>query len=211
MENNLLVFGTKNFNNSLSEIKEYLNFPLVFFNKNDLSESSTTKINFVIVDSDVCNDIDIVRSIKKIKNKPLLLLKKKYYLNTVKLIYDDVIILPSSLIEISNKIISLITSKKFNQNSFVKIKEYAIDKNERKLKKENLSMTITEREIQLIELLFNEKKPVPKSIILKRVWKYADDADTHTIETHIYRLRKKILDVFKDDNFIINSKDGYSI
>ena len=77
MENNLLVFGTKNFNNSLSEIKEYLNFPLVFFNKNDLSESSTTKINFVIVDSDVCNDIDIVRSIKKIKNKPLLLLKKK--------------------------------------------------------------------------------------------------------------------------------------
>ena len=72
-------------------------------------------------------------------------------------------------------------------------------------------MTITEREIQLIELLFNEKKPVPKSIILKRVWKYADDADTHTIETHIYRLRKKILDVFKDDNFIINSKDGYSI
>tara|TARA_B110000902_G_scaffold237510_1_gene284620 strand:- start:480 stop:1115 length:636 start_codon:yes stop_codon:yes gene_type:complete len=211
MENNLLVFGTKNFNNSLSEIKEYLNFPLVFFNKNDLSESSTTKINFVIVDSDVCNDIDIVRSIKKIKNKPLLLLKKKYYLNTVKLTYDDVIILPSSLIEISNKIISLITSKKFNQNSFVKIKEYAIDKNERKLKKENLSMTITEREIQLIELLFNEKKPVPKSIILKRVWKYADDADTHTIETHIYRLRKKILDVFKDDNFIINSKDGYSI
>jgi len=211
MENNLLVFGTKNFNNSLSEIKEYLNFPLVFFNKNDLSESSTTKINFVIVDSDVCNDIDIVRSIKKIKNKPLLLLKKKYYLNTVKLIYDDVIILPSSLIEISNKIISLITSKKFNQNSFVKIKEYAIDKNERKLKKENLSMTITEREIQLIELLFNEKKPVLKSIILKRVWKYADDADTHTIETHIYRLRKKILDVFKDDNFIINSKDGYSI
>jgi|TARA_B100000780_G_scaffold207513_1_gene147827 DNA-binding response OmpR family regulator len=211
MENNLLVFGTKNFNNSLSEIKEYLNFPLVFFNKNDLSESSTTKINFVIVDSDVCNDIDIVRSIKKIKNKPLLLLKKKYYLNTVKLTYDDVIILPSSLIEISNKIISLITSKKFNQNSFVKIKEYAIDKNERKLKQENLSMTITEREIQLIELLFNEKKPVPKSIILKRVWKYADDADTHTIETHIYRLRKKILDVFKDDNFIINSKDGYSI
>ena len=211
MKNSLLVFGTKNFNNSLSEIKEYLNFPLVFFNKNDLSESSTTKINFVIVDSDVCNDIDIVRSIKKIKNKPLLLLKKKYYLNTVKLTYDDVIILPSSLIEISNKIISLITSKKFNQNSFVKIKEYAIDQNERKLKQENLSMTITEREIQLIELLFNEKKPVPKSIILKRVWKYADDADTHTIETHIYRLRKKILDVFKDDNFIINSKDGYSI
>ena len=119
MENNLLVFGTKNFNNSLSEIKEYLNSPLVFFNKNDLSESSTTKINFVIVDSDVCNDIDIVRSIKKIKNKPLLLLKKKYYLNTVKLIYDDVIILPSSLIEISRKISKVEESTSFKKYFFL--------------------------------------------------------------------------------------------
>ena len=48
-------------------------------------------------------------------------------------------------------------------------------------------------------------------MILKKVWKYADDADTHTIETHIYRLRKKILSTFKDDSFIVNSKDGYSI
>ena len=72
-------------------------------------------------------------------------------------------------------------------------------------------MIVTEREIQLIELLFNEKKPLSKNHILKRVWKYADNADTHTIETHIYRLRKKILSIFKDKNFIINSKDGYSI
>ena len=86
-----------------------------------------------------------------------------------------------------------------------------IDKNERILKKNNLSIAITEREIQLIELLFNEKKAIPKSIILKKVWKYADDADTHTIETHIYRLRKKILSKFKDENFIINTKNGYTI
>ena len=72
-------------------------------------------------------------------------------------------------------------------------------------------MTVTEREIQLIELLYNEKKPLSKNIILKRVWKYANDTDTHTIETHIYRLRKKILSIFKDENFITNSKNGYSI
>ena len=35
--------------------------------------------------------------------------------------------------------------------------------------------------------------------------------DTHTVETHIYRLRKKIKDTFNDDNFIISKKDGYII
>ena len=211
MKNNLLIFGTKNFNNSFNEIKEYLNFSLVFYSKDYLLESSISKINSVLVDSEVCSDIEILNSINMIKNKPTLLLKKKNYSNSIKLIYDDVVNLPSSLIEISNKITNLITSKKFIQNSSVKIKDYIIDKNERKLKKEKMSMIVTEREIQLIELLFNEKKPLSKNHILKRVWKYADNADTHTIETHIYRLRKKILSIFKDKNFIINSKDGYSI
>ena len=211
MKNNLLIFGTKNFNNSFNEIKEYLNFSLVFYSKDYLLESSISKINSVLVDSEVCSDIEILNSINMIKNKPTLLLKKKNYSNSIKLIYDDVVNLPSSIIEISNKITNLITSKKFNQNSSIKIKEYVIDKNERKLKKGKLSMIVTEREIELIESLFNEKKPLSKTTILKRVWKYSDDADTHTVETHIYRLRKKILSIFKDDNFIINSKDGYSI
>ena len=211
MKNNLLIFGTKNFNNSFNEIKEYLNFSLVFYSKDYLLESSISKINSVLIDIDVCSDLEILDSINMIKNKPTLLLKRKNYSNPIKLVYNDVINLPSSLIEISNKITNLITSKKFIQNSSFKIKYYIIDKNERKLKKEKMSMIVTEREIQLIELLFNEKKPLSKNHILKRVWKYSDNADTHTIETHIYRLRKKILSIFKDKNFIINSKDGYSI
>ena len=56
-----------------------------------------------------------------------------------------------------------------------------------------------------------EKKPLSKNIILKKIWRYADDADTHTVETHIYRLRKKILDKFSDEKFLVNSKLGYSI
>ena len=59
------------------------------------------------------------------------------------------------------------------------------------------------------EKYVNEKKPLTKKTILNKIWKYADDADTHTVETHIYRLRKKILDKFQDENFIINSKLGY--
>ena len=79
------------------------------------------------------------------------------------------------------------------------------------LQKDNLVISITEREIQLIELLFNAKKPLTKNIILKEVWNYSNNADTHTIETHIYRLRKKILKKFNDESFIINTKTGYAI
>ena len=211
MKNSLLVFGTKNFNNSLNEIKEYLNFSLIFYDKNTYSELLFPKINSLLVDSEICNDIDILSSINKIKNKPILLLKRNDTNSINKLSFDFTINLPLSLFDFSYSIENLISVKKFNSNSSIKIKEYLVDKNERKLKKNNLSIAITEREIQLIELLFNETKPLSKNMILKKVWKYADDADTHTIETHIYRLRKKILSTFKDDSFIVNSKDGYSI
>ena len=134
-----------------------------------------------------------------------------YKKTKIKFKYDDKIDLPVSVIELKSKIVNLITTSKFNENSSIKVKNYILDKNEKKLKKENLFIIITEREIQLIELLFNEKKPITKKMILKKIWKYADDADTHTVETHIYRLRKKIIDRFKDEYFITNSKSGYSI
>jgi len=211
MKNSILVLGTKNLNNSLSEIKEYLNFTLVFYDKISFLEPSIKTINSVLVDSEICNEVDILYLVRKLKNKPILLLKKKNFFDTIKIDYSDDIILPSSPLEISNRVTNLIIAKKFNQNSFLKVKEYVVDKNERKLKKENLSINITEREIQLIELLFNEKKPISKKNILKEIWKYAENADTHTIETHVYRLRKKIFNKFKDENFIINFKAGYSI
>ena len=211
MKNNLLIFGTKNFNNSLNEIKEYLKFSLVFYNKHSFLESSIKSINCVLVDSEMCNDTDILFLINKLRNKPLLLLKKQNFDGTITSNFNDTAILPLSLTEISNRINNLIMTLKFNQNSFLKIKEYIVDKNERKLKKKDLFINITEREVELIELLFNENKPISKKNILKKVWKYADDVDTHTIETHIYRLRKKILNKFNDENFIINLKDGYSI
>ena len=213
MKNSLVIFGTKNFINSLKEVKEYLNFSLVFYDKNTFSESTLPVIYCTIVEEELCNDSDILRLINKEKYKPLLLIKN---MNNAKRTtrlsyYDDVVTLPLNIKDFINKITNLVTVKKFNQNSSINIKEYVIDKNERKLKKDNLSVIITEREVQLIELLFNEKKPISKNIILKKVWKYADDVDTHTIETHIYRLRKKILSKFKDENFITNSKAGYSI
>ena len=142
-------------------------------------------------------------------NIPKLIIYKSDIFSDLK--FDDKIIKPINIHDFNEKIISLVTKKQFIKNSFIKLKEYILDKNEKKLKKNDLFIILTEKEIQLLELLFNKKKPIKKINILKEVWKYSDDADTHTVETHIYRLRKKIFDQFKDQNFISNSKSGYSL
>jgi hypothetical protein len=209
MKNSLLVFGTKNFNNSLNEIKKYLDFSLSFYNNDGLSNYKISSINALLIDGQFCNNERNLRLINGIENKPILLIEKQEFLK--KCNYTDKIVYPFTLSDFNLKIITLISAKKFNQNSSIQIKDYLIDKNEKKLKKNNLVITITEREIQIIELLFSEKIPLSKNILLKKIWKYSKDADTHTVETHVYRLRRKILVKFNDDKFIINSKAGYSI
>jgi hypothetical protein len=209
MIKSLLVFGTQNFNNSFNEIKEYLDFSLVFFNKDPAFNDLISSINAVLVDSEACNDPKILSLINSVTTKPILLIERDGVLKKCNYTYK--ISYPLILSDFNTNIINFITSDNFNRNSSLKIKEYTVDKNEKKLKKNKLSIFITEREIQLIELLFNEKKPLSKNSLLKKIWGYSDNADTHTVETHIYRLRKKILNKFKDENFIINSKVGYSI
>ena len=124
-------------------------------------------------------------------------------------IFDGVINLPTSVKEF-NKIVEISASKKqFSINSSIKIKDYSLDKNEKKLIKTNISVILTEKEIQLLELFILNKKPISKDKILSLVWKYSSDADTHTVETHIYRLRKKVYENFTDEQFILNNKEGY--
>ena len=84
-----------------------------------------------------------------------------------------------------------------------------MNKNEKKLSKHDKFIILTEKEIQLLELFLKNKTPISKDKILSLVWNYSSDADTHTVETHIYRLRKKINDKFMDEKFILNSKEGY--
>ena len=209
MKNSLLVFGTKDFNNSLKELKEYLNFSLVFINDHNTFNDNISIIDALLVDGEICNEITNVNLINSEHNKPTLLIEKIGFLK--KCNYTNKIKFPVTLLDFNYKIMNLITSNKFHQNSSIKIKEYLVDKNEKKLKKNGLSTTVTEREIELIELLFNELKPLSKKSLLQKIWKYSKNADTHTVETHIYRLRKKILDKFSDGQFIKNSKAGYSI
>ena len=125
-------------------------------------------------------------------------------------LFDNYIELPVSLKEI-NEVVEKSSSKKFIENSSIKIKDYILYKNERKLYNKKNKVVLTEKEILLLELLVSNNKPITKNLILSEVWQYAADADTHTVETHIYRLRKKINDVFSDEKFILNNKEGYYI
>ena len=79
----------------------------------------------------------------------------------------------------------------------------------KKIEKEKKFIILTEKEISLLELLLKNSLPLTKKNILEKVWKYSPDADSHTVETHIYRLRKKVKNKFLDENFILNNKDGY--
>ena len=191
----------------MNELKEHLDFNLSFFENNKI-ENNYDKFDAVLIHEDVLEDKNISKSINKINITRILITKPQ---NSSSLKYDEKINLPIDINELNRKVIDLNMKKKFSLNSSIQIKNYILDKNEKKLKKNDLSVIVTEKEVQLIELLFNSKKNLKKKIILQEVWKYSSDADTHTVETHIYRLRKKIIDKFQDDNFIINTKSGYII
>jgi len=123
--------------------------------------------------------------------------------------YDANLELPTSLKEINTIIENEAAKRKYNKNSSIKVKSYLLNKNEKKLSKLEDFIILTEKEVQLIELFLINKKPISKDKILTFVWNYSTDADTHTVETHIYRLRKKITNKFMDEKFILNNNDGY--
>ena len=203
----VLIFSSDHFINSFVELKDHFNFNFDFFEEDKKVNTSLNYKAYIIEDS-ILKDKKILKFLRK-TNIPKLIIYKSDIFSDLK--FDDKIIKPINIHDFNEKIISLVTKKQFVKNSFIKLKEYILDKNEKKLKKNDLFIILTEKEIQLLELLFNKKKPIKKTNILKEVWKYSDDADTHTVETHIYRLRKKIFDQFKDQNFISNSKSGYSL
>ena len=99
----------------------------------------------------------------------------------------------------------------FNYQSQVKIKNYTIDLNSREIIINNTKLKLTEKEINTISYISKSNKPVSIGELQEKVWSYQSDIETHTVETHIYRLRKKILKTFSDNEFIISKKNGYQI
>ena len=203
----MLAFGSKNFNTSLEELKDHLNFKL-----NTTEDNLSTKL---IENYDILffyQDYFKINShikLLEVTNKIKIL---AFYSNKVsKEIFTDTISLPMRIEELNNIIENSVIKKNFIKNSSIKIKNYILNKNEKKLSKGDIFILLTEKEIQFLELLLYNKQSISKKQILEKVWKYSSEADTHTVETHIYRLRKKINSKFQDDHFIVNNKNGYML
>jgi DNA-binding response OmpR family regulator len=101
----------------------------------------------------------------------------------------------------------LITKYNFFKKSKILVKEYEIDSNQKIISKNNISAKLTEKELKLI-LIISEHKSLKKKDLLKKVWNYKSDIETHALETHLHRLRKKIYNIFGDSNFI-NEKNSF--
>ena len=99
----------------------------------------------------------------------------------------------------------------FSKKSSIKIGIYEINLNSRQISIKNNSLRLTEKEIKTIIYIAKSSNPVTINELQKKIWKYKSELETHTVETHIHRLRKKILEKFKIENFIISTKNGYKI
>ena len=197
--------SSKNFINSLEEVKSFFGFKLVPIE--DKSESSiNNNCNAVIIETKSEN--------KNLSNKitiPKIFVQDKHQKRVSKNPFELILRLPINIIQFNQSVIDLCKKHEFNKNSLIEIRDYVLDKNERVLKKGSKILKITEKEIHFIDMLNFHKKSLSKDYILKNIWAYSSDTDTHTIETHIYRLRQKIQNSFGDNNFIKNTKDGYSL
>ena len=122
----------------------------------------------------------------------------------------EIIFTPFKINDFISKIKIALLKDRFSKKSFIKIKNYILDLNRREIYKNEIKLKLTEREVDLLMHLKKEKEPISINKILKDVWKYAFETQTHTVETHVHRLRKKFLEKF-NDKIILNDKKGYYI
>ena len=191
---NIIIYEFEELFSILEEIKEILNFNLILVKNTDkdLKLDENNYGNFMI------------------------LTKKK---NNIKKIFPK--INDSRIIEIENypfkieKLIEILNinllKQEYNFKSEIKLEKYLLDLNSREIKNNVKSLRLTEKEINIILFLKSKNKPQKIDVLQKEVWGYLSGLETHTVETHVYRLRKKIKDVFNDESFLISQKNGYMI
>ena len=138
----------------------------------------------------------------------LVLSNKKYSDIENQFLLDN---LPINIFKLIEKINIEFLKQQFNSQSELKINQYTIDLNSRELMLNDFKLKLTEKEINTIIYISKSNKPVSINELQEKVWSYQSDMETHTVETHVYRLRKKILGKFSDNQFIISKKDGYQI
>jgi len=176
----------------LKEIKENLKFEIFNFEKNDeISKlDNSTYGNYLIVVKSLSNFIN-----KDIEKKKLYLIEN----------------LPIKIDKFIEKINIQLLKQKYNYQSEIRINKYKLNLNSREISLNKKLIKLTEKEIDIILFLNENKKPINIDILQKEVWGYNSELETHTVETHIYRLRKKLKDKFNDEEFILSLKKGYQI
>jgi hypothetical protein len=178
--------------NVLFEVKEFLNFEVVNY------ENVNVFLEKIKKDKSIKNSIIISKNIlshKDLNQKNIINLEDK----------------PINFIFLIDKINTNLLKLKYNFQSNIEIKDYILNLNSRVISSKKNELKLTEREIDIILFLNEKKSPQNINTLQKEVWGHSADLETHTVETHIYRLRKKITNQFNDENFIISEKEGYFI
>ena len=162
-------------------------------------------LNLKIIYCDDENSLnDKIKSLKSY----LIVSNMKYSNIANQLILENI---PINIFQLIEKVNIEFLKLQFNNQSEVKINNYTIDLNSREMFINNTKLKLTEKEINTIIYLSKSKNPVSVDELQEKVWSYQSDIETHTVETHIYRLRKKILKTFNDNKFVISKKSGYQI
>ena len=190
---NVFIINFNSLYEILDELKENLSFKIIIIENEEYFEK---KFDLDRLDHLVISKIDH----KLLSN---INIADKNFLG-----FNDLPLSFKKLLELINiKLIKL----KFNQQSKIKIKGYELNLNSKFFSKGNLKLKLTEKEIEIILYLNDKKTKHDVADLQKNIWDYSTDMETHTVETHICRLRKKISDLFKDDKFILSHKNGYFI
>ena len=182
---NIIIYKFTELYQILEELGPDLNFNVVFEDREGLLNERVKNLNnFLIISNQNYSDI-----------------QNQFVLNN----------LPINLFKLIEKINIEFLKLQFNSQSEVKVNNYTIDLNSREMLTKNKKLKLTEKEINTITYLSKSEKPVSVDELQEKVWSYQSDIETHTVETHIYRLRKKILNTFNDNDFITSRKNGYQI
>ncbi len=180
---NLVIYDFKILYEILNEISDHINFKLININKiTDLDLKDQD--NYLVISN---------KKIKDIENQ------------------IEITNFPIDIVKLVENINIKFLKKKYSHQSEIDIGVYKLNLNSRKIYNSEKILDLTEREANIIVFLNNSKKPVKISKLQTEVWGHNSKLETHTVETHIYRLRKKINNVFEDNNFIKSSKSGYII
>ena len=213
IKQNINIVGVPILYNILEEIKENLSFKIENFTKLDdflnfFNKDKSENKNFFIITT-ISNKDFFINKIK-LERKNIFFLCQKNIKVDINHNYN-VFKYPINIYNLIEKINIQLIKYKYSFQSKIRVKNYSLDLNSRTISIENKSLKLTEREMEIILFLNDCKTPQKINDLQNKVWSYSSELETHTVETHIYRLRKKISNSFQDEHFIISTDNGYLI